>query len=218
MTIDLQGTARFDPGLRDIARRVQHLRDTQEVVDALYRFGAGQDLRDTELFLSAFSPDAVLDFTQPASRFGAAVPVMHGREMIAGILTTLEPLATTHTVTNPRVVLEGDRAPVGAGGSPARASSTAAPAPPAQEHLRRRPGAARRAVGDHRHDDPHRLVRRGRFGAVRGTGVIPVDQRLRPVVVRASVAALGWCGGPEAPGAAHRDRPSTPARPRRAIS
>ena len=84
MTIDLQGTARFDPGLRDVARQVQHLRDTQEVVDALYRFGAGQDLRDTELFLSAFSPDAVLDFTQPASRFGATVPVMHGREMIAG--------------------------------------------------------------------------------------------------------------------------------------
>ncbi len=110
MTIDLQGMARFDPGLRDIARRVQHLRDTQEVVDALYRFGAGQDLRDTELFLSAFSTDAVLDFTQPASRFGAAVPVMHGREMIAGILTTLELLATTHTVTNPRVVLEGDHA------------------------------------------------------------------------------------------------------------
>ena len=110
MTIDPETTTRHDPGLPDVARQVQQLRDRQEVIDALYRFGAGQDLRDRQLFLSAFSPDAVLDFTQPADRFGAAVPVMHGRETIAGILTTLEPVAMTHTVTNPRVVLEGDRA------------------------------------------------------------------------------------------------------------
>jgi hypothetical protein len=110
MTIDLQDATRPGPELSDVARQVQWLRDRQEVVDALYRFAAGQDLGDPELFLSAFSPDAVLDFTQPASRFGAGVPVMRGRETIAGILTTLEPLATTHTVTNPRVVLDGDRA------------------------------------------------------------------------------------------------------------
>jgi hypothetical protein len=110
MSIDLDDTTPCDAGFPDVPRQVQQLRDRQEVVDALYRFGAGQDLRDRELFLSAFAPEAVLDFTQPASRFGAAVPVMHGRGAIEGILTTLEPLATTHTVTNPRVVLDGDRA------------------------------------------------------------------------------------------------------------
>lgn len=77
------------------------------VVDALYRFAAGQDLRDEELFLSAFASGATLDFTQPAARFGASIPPMRGREAIRGILTTLEPLVTTHTVTNPRVTLEG---------------------------------------------------------------------------------------------------------------
>jgi hypothetical protein len=96
--------------LRDVPAIVRALHDTQQVVDALHRFGAGQDLRDPALFLSAFAPDAVLDFTQPAREFGADVPVMQGRDAIATILTTLEPLATTHTVTNPGVVLDGDRA------------------------------------------------------------------------------------------------------------
>jgi hypothetical protein len=81
-----------------------------EVIDAVYRFGAGQDLRDEELFLSAFAPDATLDFVEPAERFGATIPVMTNRVAIRGILTTLEPLVTTHTVTNPRVTFEGDEA------------------------------------------------------------------------------------------------------------
>ncbi|HEX6422095.1 MAG TPA: nuclear transport factor 2 family protein [Acidimicrobiales bacterium] len=93
-----------------LATEVRALRDTQQVVDALYRFGAGQDLKDRELFLSAFAPGAVLDFTQPAGRFGADIPVMPDRDTIAGILTTLAPLDTTHTVTNPRVEVDGDSA------------------------------------------------------------------------------------------------------------
>lgn len=88
------------------------LRDTVAAVDALHRFAAGQDRRDPDLFLSAFAPDAALDFTQPAERFGAEVPVMVGRDTIAGILDVLEPLVTSHTVTNPRVRVEGDRAEV----------------------------------------------------------------------------------------------------------
>lgn len=90
--------------------RVRELSDRHEVVDALLRFAAGQDLDDAGLFLSAFAPDATLDFTQPAQRFGAQVPVMSDRATIAGILETLAPLDTTHTVTNPRVTLDGDRA------------------------------------------------------------------------------------------------------------
>ena len=43
-------------------------------------------------------------------RFGATVPPMKGIEEIARILTTLEPLHTTHTVTNPRVEVDGDTA------------------------------------------------------------------------------------------------------------
>ena len=86
------------------------LTDHVEVIDALYRFAAGQDQRDEGLFLSAFTPDASLDFTQPAARLGAEVPVMHGRQAIAGILDTIAPLITSHVVTNTRVAVETDDA------------------------------------------------------------------------------------------------------------
>ena len=93
---------------------LHRLHDHHEVVDALYRFAAGQDHRDRALFLSAFAPDATLDFTQPAERHGGDVPVMGGRDAIAGILEVLRPLATSHTVTNPRVTVAGDRATLSA--------------------------------------------------------------------------------------------------------
>jgi hypothetical protein len=85
--------------------------DVHQVVDALYRFGAGQDLDDRALFESAFAPHAVVDFTQPARRFGATITPFEGRDTITGIiLGTVASLDTTHTVTNPRVKLAGDRA------------------------------------------------------------------------------------------------------------
>ncbi len=75
-----------------------------EIVDALYRFGAGQDLRDRGLFESAFSITADLDFTGPARRLGASVPVFEGRLAIAdAVFANISRLDTTHTVTNPRV-------------------------------------------------------------------------------------------------------------------
>ncbi len=85
--------------------------DIQEIVDALYRFGAGQDRGDRALFESAFAPDATLEFTGPARRLGASIPVFAGRKAIADtIMGTVASLDTTHTVTNPRVELDGDRA------------------------------------------------------------------------------------------------------------
>jgi hypothetical protein len=74
------------------------------IVDALYRFGAGQDLRDRALFESAFSLDAVLDFTQPARLLGVDIAPFAGRSAIAeSVFTAIDGLDTTHTVTNPRV-------------------------------------------------------------------------------------------------------------------
>jgi len=94
----------------DLETTVRELADQRDILDALLRFGAGQDLQDEELFLSAFADDAVLDFTQPAETFGATIPAMKGIDEIAVILTTLEPLRTTHTVTNPRIDVSGDTA------------------------------------------------------------------------------------------------------------
>ena len=82
------------------------------IVDALYRFGAGQDRHDPELFASAFSADARLDFTGPALLLGVSLPVFEGRAVIVqAIMATTQGLDTTHTVTNPRVTsYDGERA------------------------------------------------------------------------------------------------------------
>lgn len=96
----------------DVDATVRELRDRAEIVDALYRFGLGQDLKDRDLFASAFAADAVLDFRPAAAHWGAEPPLMSGRETI--VTTILGMFAgrvdTTHQVTNPRVAIDGDTA------------------------------------------------------------------------------------------------------------
>jgi hypothetical protein len=58
------------------------LRDRTDIVDALLRFALGQDLKDPELFASAFAADAELDFRPAAARWGARPPLMSGRDTI----------------------------------------------------------------------------------------------------------------------------------------
>jgi SnoaL-like domain len=88
------------------------LRDWIEIVDALYRFGLGQDLADRDLFASAFLDSAVLDFRPAARRWGADVPVMTGRDAIVDTILAMFAgrVDTTHVVTNPRVHIDGDHA------------------------------------------------------------------------------------------------------------
>jgi len=86
--------------------------DRTEIVDALYRFALGQDMKDRELFASAFAPDAELDFRPAAARWGGRPPLMAGRDtIVTTILAGFEGrVDTTHQVTNPRVAVDGDRA------------------------------------------------------------------------------------------------------------
>jgi hypothetical protein len=86
--------------------------DWTEIVDALYRFGAAQDLDDEALLVSAFTADAELDFVQPAKRFGATLEVFQGRKQITDIvMTSTADIDTTHTMTNQRVTAyDGERA------------------------------------------------------------------------------------------------------------
>jgi SnoaL-like domain len=83
-----------------------------EIVDALYRLGAGQDLHDRAMFDSAFSAKVMVDFTGPARRLGAIIPVFESRQAIGDtIFGTINNLDTTHTITNPRVIaFDGVRA------------------------------------------------------------------------------------------------------------
>lgn len=90
--------------------------DRTEMVDALYRFAAGQDLDDAALFESAFSLDATLDFTQPARQLGVSAPVFQGLQQISEmVLSATADLDTTHSITNVRVIaFDGERATVSA--------------------------------------------------------------------------------------------------------
>lgn len=82
------------------------------MIDALYRFAAGQDLDDRRLLASAFAENATLDFVQPAKRLGASIEVFCGRTAIVdAVMSATSRLNTTHTVTNPRITeFDGDRA------------------------------------------------------------------------------------------------------------
>lgn len=83
--------------------------DKLAVVDTLYRFAAGIDLRDRDLLASAFAEDAVSDFRPAAAKAGFEYPVLEGRETIVEALSTsLRSLDTTHSVSNPRVHVDGD--------------------------------------------------------------------------------------------------------------
>lgn len=90
---------------------VRELTDRVEVIDALYRFGLGQDLRDRDLFASAFAADAVLDFRPAAAKCGLDIPLMTGRDTIVAIILNPDTrIDTTHVVSNARVEVAGDSA------------------------------------------------------------------------------------------------------------
>lgn len=85
--------------------------DKLGVVDALYRYAAGIDLKDKALLESAVSVEIVLDPTPATTKIGFDYPVLEGRDtVVAVLLDSLDNIETTHSVSNPRVRLAGDRA------------------------------------------------------------------------------------------------------------
>lgn len=89
--------------------------DKIAVIETLYRFAAGIDLKDKELLSTAFADDAVSDFGPAAAKVGFEYPVLSGKATIVSALSeALSQLDTTHTVSNPRVSVEGDTARIDA--------------------------------------------------------------------------------------------------------
>ncbi|GGP13936.1 nuclear transport factor 2 family protein [Nonomuraea glycinis] len=85
--------------------------DKLAVVETLYRYAAGLDLRDRALLASAFADDAVADFGPATRKAGQEYPPVEGKETIAAALSgSLSHLDTTHSLSNPRVSLDGDKA------------------------------------------------------------------------------------------------------------
>lgn len=89
----------------------QEAADKLAVVEALYRFVAGIDLHNKELLSSSLAENAVSDFRSAAAKAGFEYPVIEGRDVIvAALSTSLSTLDTTHSVSNPRVTIDGDTA------------------------------------------------------------------------------------------------------------
>lgn len=87
--------------------------DKQSVLEALYRFAAGIDLRDRALLASAFAENAISDFRPAAAKAGFEYPVLQGRDIIVEALaSSLSQVDTTHSISNPRVMIDGDGASV----------------------------------------------------------------------------------------------------------
>lgn len=79
------------------------------VLQTLYNWAAGIDLKDTALLVSTYAPDAVSDFRPAAAKAGLEYPILEGRETILGALTgSLASFDTTHSVSNPRVTITSD--------------------------------------------------------------------------------------------------------------
>lgn len=94
-----------------IEQTILEVRDRLEIVDALYRFGAGIDFNRADFLESAIAIDAVVDFAPAARKAGLDFPLLTGRAMVIQVLTTTVGLLdTTHSVTNPRIQITGDTA------------------------------------------------------------------------------------------------------------
>jgi len=92
-------------------KNLQETADKFAVVETLSRFAAGLDLKDNDLLTSAFAVDAVSDFRPAGKKAGFEYPVLEGRETIMGALMgSLKQVETTHSVSNPRVTINGNTA------------------------------------------------------------------------------------------------------------
>lgn len=82
--------------------------DYMEVCDLKYRYAAGIDTRDWDLYRSIFTDTVDIDFSSYHGRPAATMPA---DEWVAGVQPLFTGLvATQHSMTNPRVEVEGDRA------------------------------------------------------------------------------------------------------------
>lgn len=80
-------------------------RDRDAIVNALYLYARAIDTKDFSLLESIFTDDALIDYSVPG---GTKLPI---REMIPWLKEALSMFRLTqHCVTNPIVVVQGDRA------------------------------------------------------------------------------------------------------------
>lgn len=87
---------------------VRRLLDERGVADALYRFAEGIDARDWVLYRSVFTDTLAYDYTSYRAGHEGTVLADDWVERARRRFTTLD--ATQHTMTNPRIAVDADRA------------------------------------------------------------------------------------------------------------
>lgn len=98
----------MDPAPIDLA---QLANDRAEIADTLYRYAFGLDHGDADSLASAFTEDAVLDFTPAATKLGIKFGVITGRDAIVQkLIPLIGPLDTSHTASNLQIEVNDDSA------------------------------------------------------------------------------------------------------------
>lgn len=89
----------------------QETADKIAIVETLYGYLAGLDQRNDDYITAALAVDAISDFRPAGKKAGFEYPVLEGREVILTALRgSLNHIDTSHSVSNPRVTLNGDKA------------------------------------------------------------------------------------------------------------
>ncbi len=87
------------------------LRARLEVVDALYRFGAGIDFNNDDLLTSALAPDVIVDFTRSNKLWGLEFPISQGRDRVEH--TRTEELNMDLQLKGKRALITGSSSGIG---------------------------------------------------------------------------------------------------------
>lgn len=87
---------------------IRRLLDERDVADTLYRFAEGIDTRDWDLYRSVFTETLVYDYTSYRAGSEGVVSADDWVERARRRFSTIG--ATQHTMTNPRIAVDGDRA------------------------------------------------------------------------------------------------------------
>lgn len=90
---------------------IQETADKLSVVETLHCFAAGIDMQDNDLLTSVFTEHAVSDFRPAAAKAGFEYPVLEGRDnIVAALSAALGHVDTTHSVSNARASINGNKA------------------------------------------------------------------------------------------------------------
>jgi hypothetical protein len=85
--------------------------DRTEIAETFSRYAAGLDENDPELLGMALAQDCVLDFSAGGEKLGLDFPVLHGRAaVVEALIAIIGPLDTSHTASNLRIEVNGERA------------------------------------------------------------------------------------------------------------